>query len=148
VRLVYKIQNTCMLFKIVTPEKIVYENEISQVSLPTTTGEITILPHHIPLVSVLQSGELRLVDKDGQHLLAIAGGFVEVRNNNEVIVLTDNAEPASEIDIDRAETVRKLAKEQMQALKNIENVDYARLQSVLDRELNRIRVGKKYRKLP
>lgn len=137
-----------MLFKIVTPEKIVYENEISQVSLPTTTGEITILPHHIPLVSVLQSGELRLVDKDGQHLLAIAGGFVEVRNNNEVIVLTDNAEPASEIDIDRAETVRKLAKEQMQALKNIENVDYARLQSVLDRELNRIRVGKKYRKLP
>ena len=147
-RLVYKIQNTCMLFKIVTPEKIVYENEISQVSLPTTTGEITILPHHIPLVSVLQSGELRLVDKDGQHLLAIAGGFVEVRNNNEVIVLTDNAEPASEIDIDRAETVRKLAKEQMQALKNIENVDYARLQSVLDRELNRIRVGKKYRKLP
>lgn len=137
-----------MKFKIVTPEKVVYEDEITQVSLPTTIGEITVLPHHVPLVSVLLAGELRIVDKEGEHLLAVAGGFVEVRSNNEVIVLTDNAERAAEIDIVRAEAARQRAEEQMQTAKNREDIDYAKLQAVLDREFNRVRIGKKYRKLP
>lgn len=131
--------------KIATPEKIVYENDILQVSIPTMDGEITVLPHHIPLVSVLKAGELRIIDKEGEHLMAVSGGFLEVRGNSELVILADNAERADIIDIDRAEEARKRAEEQMAKAKSGENVDYARLQAIIDREMNRIKVGKKYR---
>lgn len=134
-------------FKIATPEKVVYEDDIFQVSIPTTTGEITVLPRHIPLVSILQAGELRIKDKEGEHLMAISSGFLEARANNEVIILADNAERADVIDIDRAEAARKRAEEEMAKAKGREDVDYARLQAVIDREMNRVRVGKKYKKI-
>lgn len=134
-------------FKIATPEKVVYENDILQISIPTTTGEITILPNHSPLVSVIQAGELRIRDNNGEQIIAVAGGFLEVRANNEVIILADNAERAEQIDIDRAEEARKRALEQMAAAKGREDIDYARLQAIIDREMNRVKVGKKYKKI-
>ena len=137
-----------MKLKIVTPEKTIYENEIKQISAPTTTGEITILPHHIPLVSVLNAGELKIVDDSGEQIIAVAGGFVEIRANNEIIILADNAERAEEIDLERAEKARKRATEQMQQTKATEDIDFAKLQAIIDREINRIKVAKKYRKLP
>ena len=48
-----------MRFQIITPERVVFSDEINQVSLPTEDGEITVLPHHIPLVTILKPGELR-----------------------------------------------------------------------------------------
>lgn len=134
-------------FKIVTPERVVYENDILQVSIPTTTGEITILPNHMPLISVVSAGELRIKDANGEQMIAVAGGAVEVKPGNEVVILADTAERVEEIDIARAEEARKRAEEQMQQLKNAEDVDYAKLQAVMERELNRIRIGKKYRKV-
>ncbi|MEK7624083.1 MAG: F0F1 ATP synthase subunit epsilon [Patescibacteria group bacterium] len=135
-------------FKIVTPERVIYENDVSQVSIPTTTGEITVLPHHIPLVSVITAGELKIKDASGEQFLAVAGGFVEVRPNNELVILADNAERAEEIDITRAEAARARAEEAMMQKHDLEDVDFARLQAVMERELNRLRIGKKYRKLP
>ncbi|KKQ28093.1 MAG: ATP synthase epsilon chain [Candidatus Magasanikbacteria bacterium GW2011_GWC2_37_14] len=134
-------------FKIATPEKVVYENEIFQVSIPTTTGEITILPNHSPLVSILQAGELRFKDNEGEHLMAVSGGFLEIRANNELIILADNAERAEHIDIDRAEEARNRAEEQMKAVKTGEDIDYAKLQAIIEREVNRMRVGKKYKNI-
>jgi len=135
-------------FKIVTPEKTVYENEITQVSVPTMTGEITILQNHIPLVPILKSGEMKIKDQSGEHFIAVSGGFLEVRGNNEIVILADDAERAEEIDITRAEEARKRAEEQMAQSKTAEDVDFAKLQAIIDREMNKIRVGKKYRKLP
>ncbi|HAT03971.1 MAG TPA: ATP synthase F1 subunit epsilon [Candidatus Magasanikbacteria bacterium] len=131
--------------KIATPEKVVYENDIFQVSIPTTTGEITVLPHHIPLVSVLVAGELKIKDSHGDHVIAIAGGFLEIRGNNEIILLADNAERAEDIDIDRAEQARQRAQKEMEEAKNRQDIDFAKLQAVIDREMNRVRVGKKYK---
>ena len=133
-------------FKIVTPEKTVYENEILQVSIPTTSGEITVLQNHIPLVSVLASGELKIKDKDGEYHIAVSGGFIEVRGNSEVIILADSAERAEEIDVEKAEEARKRAEEQMKNIKNVQDVDFAKLQALIDREVNKMRVAKKYRK--
>ena len=135
-------------FKIVTPEKVIYENEISQVSVPTMSGEITILPNHIPLVSVLKAGELRIKDKDGEHNMAVSGGFLEVRGNNEIVILADHAERVADIDIAKAEEAKQRAEEQMKNIKNVQDVDYARLQAAIDRETNKLRVAKKYRNLP
>lgn len=137
-----------MKFKIVTPEKVIYENEILQVSIPTTSGEITVLPHHIPLVSVLAAGELKIKDKDGEHNMAVSGGFLEVRGNNEIVILADHAERVVDIDIQKAEEARKRAEEQMKNIKNVQDVDYARLQAAIDRETNKLKVAKKYRNLP
>jgi len=136
-------------FKIVTPEKVIYENDqIEQVTAPTTTGEITILPNHTPLVTILNPGEL-VFKQDGQtHNFAVAGGFLEVKENNELIILADNAEHVDQIDIDRAQQAREKAVAQMSEIKNREDVDYARMQAIIDRESNRIRLGNKYRKLP
>lgn len=134
-------------FKIATPEKVIYENDIFKVSIPTTTGEITILPHHIPLVSIVQAGELKIKDEMGDQVIAISSGFLEVRANNEVIILADNAERAEVIDIERAEAAKKRAEEEMTKARGQENVDYAKLQAVIDREMNRVRIGKKYKKI-
>lgn len=134
-------------FKIATPEKIVYENNILQVSVPTTSGEITILPNHVPLVSILQAGGLKIKDKDGEHVVAVSGGFLEIKPDDEVVILADNAERAEEIDVYRAEQARQRAIEQMERAKAEEDVDYAKLQSVLEREMNRVRVGKKYKNI-
>ena len=142
-----KPMNNTIHFKIATPEKVVYEKDILQVSIPTTTGEITVLPHHSPLVSILQAGELKIKDQNGEQVIAVAGGFLEVRANNEIVILADNAERVEQIDIDRAQEAKTRAEEQMAIVKGKENVDYARLQAVIDREMNRIRVGKKYKKI-
>lgn len=135
-------------FKIVTPEKVIYENEISQVSIPTMNGEITVLPNHIPLISVLKAGELKIKDKDGEHSMAVSGGFLEVRGQNEIVILADNAERVADIDISKAEEAKQRAEEQMKNIKNVQDVDYARLQAVIDREANKMRVANKYRSLP
>jgi F-type H+-transporting ATPase subunit epsilon len=134
--------------KIVTPEKVVYENEVFQASIPTMSGEITVLPNHIPLVSVMKAGELRIKDKTGEVHLAVSGGFVEVRGNNEIILLSDHAERVEEIDLQRAEEARQRAEEEIKAARNVEDVDFAKLQALIDRNMNRIRIARKYRSFP
>jgi F-type H+-transporting ATPase subunit epsilon len=91
---------------------------------------------------------MKIKDAMGEQILAVAGGFVEVRPNNEVVILADNAERAEEIDLDRAEAAHKRAEEAMKQAQESSDVDFARLQAIMERELNRLRVGKKYRKLP
>lgn len=135
--------------KIVTPEKVIYQNDqIDQVSIPTSTGEITVLPNHIPLVSILQSGEMVFKENGQDNYFALSGGFLEIKDNNEVIILADNVERAHEINLEKAEAAKAKAEQQMKEIKNREDVDFARLQAVIDREANRLRVGNKYRKLP
>lgn len=137
-----------MLLKIVTPDGITYEDTIEQVSVPTQNGEITVLPRHIPLVSVLKAGELRVVKAGEEIVLAVSTGVLEVRPNSEIYILADTAERAEYIDIERAESARKRAEELMAQRVSLEDVEFARLQAKMEKELARLRVGKKYRKLP
>src|SRR3989344_665267 len=129
-------------FKIVTPERVVYQETVDQVSLPTKEGEITILPHHVALVTVLKAGEVIVKKGVAQTSLAIFGGFVHVKNN-EVVVLTENAERAEEIDEARAEAARARAQQLMAEAKSRDDVDYSRLVSKLERELTRLKVARK-----
>jgi len=133
-------KNDLMKFKIVTPERIVFEDEIEQVTLPTMEGEITVLPHHIPLIAVLKPGTM-IAKKNGQdNELAVSGGLIEVRENNTVTVLADTAERAEEIDLERAEAARLEAEK---SLKEKVVADPNTLM-VLERELARIKVAKKH----
>jgi len=131
-------------FKIVTPERIVYEADIDQVTLPTAMGEITILPNHIPLVSLLSAGEL-LIKKDKEEIpMAVAGGFVQV-GKNQVVVLADSADRIEEIDIKRAEEAKKRAEELLKT-KKMDATEYAALAANLERELAKLKVARKHRK--
>jgi F-type H+-transporting ATPase subunit epsilon len=133
-------------FKIATPEKVVYENEIDQITLPTTTGEITILPNHLPLVSTLRAGEV-LIKKDKQEIpLAISGGFLEFADN-QLTILADTAERIEEIDEARAEQGRVKAKESMEKRQDQEAVDFTALSAKMEKELARLKVVRKYRHL-
>lgn len=130
-------------FKITTPEKIVYEGEIDQITLPTLEGEITILPNHVSLVSVLKAGELSFKESGKLIALAISGGFLEFKNNN-LIVLADTAERVEEIDLVRAEEARQRA-EALKTEKRLDEQEYATLAAKIEKELARIKVARKHR---
>lgn len=130
-------------FEITTPEGVVYKESIDQITIPTTSGEITILPHHIPLVAALKAGEMIIKQGNQETALACSGGFLEVLPKNRVVVLADNAERAEHINLERAEAARARAVELLQQ-KHVEDVDYVSLQAKLERELARIRVARKH----
>jgi len=133
-------------FKIATPERIVYEGEIEQLTCPTTTGEITILPDHIPLVSNIQSGELRAAEKGREHRFFVSGGCVEVLPDNEVVVLADASERDQEIDLERAEEA-KVRAEKLMKEETLDHEQFAETQASLERALARLKIGgrKRYR---
>jgi len=98
--------------EIVTAERVVYQDDVDMVIAPAWNGTVGILPHHAPLLTTLQIGEL-LVRKGGaEQALVIAGGFLEV-NANRVTILADFAEHAEEIDVQRAEEARRRAQESL-----------------------------------
>ena len=107
-----------LLCEIVTPEKIVYTNEVEMVIAPTLDGEVGILPLHAPLVTVLRPGELRVRYNDGKDVewFAVAGGYLQV-HQDKVIVLADAAEHASRVDVDRARQAKELAEQRMAEMK-------------------------------
>lgn len=131
-------------FEITTPEKTVYKEDIDQVTVPTSTGEITILPNHIPLVSQLVPGEL--VVKAGEMVthMAVSGGFIEIRKNNEVVVLADSAEKAEEIDIKQAEEARERARELMNGKRRDEE-SFTEAVAELEKSMARLKVAKRTR---
>ena len=131
-------------FKIVTPERLLIEEEIDQVTLPTSEGQITVMKDHLPLVSTLAPGELVMKTGSKETPLAVSGGFIEVRDNT-VTVLADTAERIEELDLARAEEARKKA-ETLLKTRTIEHDDYALMQARLEKELARLRVGRKHKR--
>ena len=130
---------------IVTAEKLVFSKDVEVIVAPGIEGQLGILPHHAPLMTMLQPGEL-LVRKEGEELrLAISGGFLEVRPDR-VIILADTAERAEEIDIRRAEEAMRRAQEQLS--ERIPEVDMAQAEAALRRSLARLKVAEKRRRKP
>ena len=131
-------------FKIVTPERIVFESEADQATLPVSNGEVTIMPNHRSYIASLKPGEIRLKTGDDETLLVTSGGFIEF-NNNALIILADTAERASEIDIKRAEeTARKRAEELKKEKVTMNELEYAKVAASIEKELVRVRVAKKH----
>lgn len=99
---------------IVTQEKELLNQEVDSVTAMTTTGEVTILPSHIPLMTKLSDGELTYKINGAPHIFAVTGGFMNVEPGNKVIVLADSAVRSEDINEARAEEARKKANESMQ----------------------------------
>ena len=110
---------------------------------PGIEGQLGILPHHAPLMTTLEMGELRAKKNKEEFSLAISGGFLEVRPDR-VIVLADAAERAEEIDLARAEAAKRRAEERL--LHPTPNLDLARAEAALRRALTRLRVAERRRR--
>lgn len=135
--------------KIVTPERLVLEEMVDQVSLPTTLGEITVLPDHIPLITGLASGDV-VAFLNGEHIpMAVVGGFVEVKKNEknitEVAVLADFAEHVGELSEEKIEKAKTRAEELKKLMENKDHVDFEHFEVELERSLTRVKIADKWR---
>ena len=132
--------------KIATQERLVEERDIIKITIPTTSGVITILPDHVPLISTLNPGILEVAMEGGkQEELVVSGGFLEF-HDNELTVLADTAERADELDLERAEEARKRASEAKQAKRKLhDESQFAAIISQLEKQNARVKLAKKYR---
>jgi F-type H+-transporting ATPase subunit epsilon len=141
--------NKKLKLKIVTPERLVLEEEVEQVTLPTTEGEITILPDHIPLVTELSAGDV-VAKIAGENVpMAVAGGFVEVKKGEsdmtEVAVLADFAEHVYEMSQEKIEAAKARAAELQKQMENKDVVDFEHFAAELERSLTRVKIADKWR---
>jgi F-type H+-transporting ATPase subunit epsilon len=127
--------------EIVTPEKLAYSDDVDAVILPGSEGELGILPHHAPLLSMLGAGELRVRKGGLEESFAIVGGFVQVRPD-KVVVMAETADLAAEIDLERAEEARREAERALE-MGFVEPADLAQARAALQAALVRIRVAER-----
>ena len=127
--------------QIITPGRVVFQDEASSVSAPGTQGGFQILYNHAPFISTIEVGEIKVRNKNGNDLVyATGGGFVEVKENN-VVVLAESAELAGEIDVPRAKAANARAMQRLQSKDPGIDIERARLSMM--RSLNRLRVTSK-----
>ena len=144
-------------FELTTPERTVVREKVRQVTIPTTEGEITVMPDHLALVAPIQAGELLVVHEDGTRTsLAVSGGFVTIHppvkdagashgaGGTRLAILADSAERADELDLKAIEEAKARAEELLK-----EKIDdeerYADAAAGLARELARLKVVRKHR---
>ena len=125
--------------EVITPERVVYTDDVDMVIAPATDGYVGILPHHAPLLTTLGPGEFRVKKGGVEQVLAVFGGFMDVRGDR-VVVLTDAAEHADEIDAKAAQDARERA-QQVLAAGTASAADEQRARAELQRSLVRLRVS-------
>lgn len=130
-------------YTIVTPERIVQEGEADSMSVMTAMGEITVLPHHVPLLALMKAGEMRIKHQGKEELLATSTGMFEVRQDGSVVVLADTAEQSEELELAAIEAAKKRAEDALKEIRNRNDVEYADAAAHLERELARYRVALK-----
>jgi F-type H+-transporting ATPase subunit epsilon len=124
-------------FEVVSPERVVLKTNARQVSIPTSEGEITILPFHVPLVSLLKPGVIEVVLENGERdIMAVSGGLVEVLAD-KVVILADSAERAEELNEAAIEAARTRAEGLKEQAQHQDDVEFARLSALIERETAR-----------
>lgn len=119
-----------LTLEIVTPEARVYSDTVESVVIPTVEGEVGILPGHIPLLTQVNEGELR-VSKDGQTvMLAVAGGFAQIEGDR-VSVLAEHAVREDLIDADAVEKAIQRAQEALKQAPTMEPAEVERLEGIV-----------------
>jgi F-type H+-transporting ATPase subunit epsilon len=131
-----------LLLEIVTPERLAYSDTVDAVNLPGIEGELGVLPHHAPLVSMLGVGELRIRKGGAEESFAIVGGFLQVRPDR-VVVMAETADLASDIDLEKAQEARREAERTLEGAASTDAVDLASARAQLQQALLRIRVAER-----
>ncbi len=123
----------------VTPQKIIYSDQVLGVSAPGVMGSFQVLYNHAPLLAAIAVGEVKVRDKEGKELFfAASGGFVEVRAN-KLVMLAETLESATKIDVERAKRAKEWADQRLADKKA--DIDIRRVSVALMRAVNRLRVA-------
>jgi F-type H+-transporting ATPase subunit epsilon len=130
--------------EVITPERKVYEDDVDMVIAPGSEGYLGILPHHAPLLTALGPGEFRVKKGAAEEVLAVFGGFMDVRGDR-VVVLTEAAEHIEDIDVERAQQARERAQAAIQAGPP-SAAEEAAARASLQRALVRLRVSERRRR--
>ena len=131
--------------EIVTPEKIVFSEDIESLVIPAERGYLGVLAGHAPLLATLQPGEITIKGSPrGELHYATSGGFMEV-TPGKAVLLTESAEEVSQIDLARAEESKKRAQERLAPGAGKE-VDKTRAKAALERAINRLKIAQKHKK--
>ena len=130
--------------EIVTPERLAYSDDVDMVLVPGIEGELGILPHHTPMVSLLGLGELKIRKEGHEESFAIVGGFLQVRPD-KVVVMAETASMASEIDMERAQEARKEAQRALESGFH-EGADLSTARAAMQQALLHIRVAERHRR--
>lgn len=123
---------------IVTPERIVYSEDVSMVIARATDGDVGILPGHAPLVAGLDVWPLRVLNDEGERQISVCGGFIEVKPD-KVTILAACAELPGEIDVKRAAAAKERAEGRLKDAQP--DIDVQRAEAALRRALVRLRVA-------
>lgn len=129
-----------LLLEIVTPERRVYAQEVDMIVVKGSEGELGILPNHIPLVTPLSIAPVRTKNGNNEEMIAVNGGFMEVRKD-KVVILAESAELPGEIDIERAEAAKGRAEQRIAAKQD--EIDFRRAEIALQKAMNRLKVARK-----
>ena len=131
--------------EIVSQDRTVFQGDVDIVLLPGVAGEMGILPHHAPTLTILRYGVIKIRRQGKEELFAVAGGMAEVQPD-VVTILADAAENIQEIDITRAQAAKKRAEHALAGLKPEEDHDaYLRMEAALRRSNLRLDVVRRYR---
>lgn len=128
--------------KIVTPEKLLIDEEVSQVNAPTEEGEIGILPNHVNLMAKLKPGELVIKKGGKEERLAIGDGFLQMTDNT-LTVMTDLATYAQDIDEKAVEEAKKRAEQALE--QKLSDEEYAETLANLEKSLAQLRIKRRHK---
>lgn len=129
-----------LFLEVITPEGELVSQEVDMVIVPGTEGEFGVLPGHIDFLSGIVPGGLRFYHGGAREYMAVSSGFAEI-SNNRVSIVTDAAEKAGDIDLERARRARDRARERME--KEKDPADFLRAEVALKRAISRIKVAEK-----
>lgn len=127
---------------IVTPEKSIFDDEVDMVTVPSSEGEIGILPNHVNLMAKLSPGELRIKQAGKQIVMATGAGFLQVANNN-LSIMTDLAEREEDIDLKAVEEAKKRAEQALE--QKLSDEEYATTLAIIDKSLAQLKVKRRHR---
>ncbi len=128
--------------QIITQEKVAYEGDAEALTLPTTQGEISVLPGHTALIAIAREGEMVITHKGERTHLAVIGGILRVTHDN-VVLLTDSAERFDELDEQKADEAREKAQKMMQ--EKLTEREMAEAASMLQKNLLHLKLIRKKR---
>ncbi len=133
-----------LLLEVVTPTKVELSEAVDYVVAPTIQGMVGIMPRHIRLMTILDTGVLRYKKEGKNYYMAVSEGYMEV-TPNKVIILAEAAELPEHIDVEQALAEKRQAEEELYR-PMVEKISFARTQINLQRALTKLQVAKKYHK--
>ncbi len=134
-----------MHLEIITPEKVMFTDEVDEFLLQTPKGQLAILPHHVNLMTEVLPGELIIKMKGKQQSLGATGGFLQI-TDGKCVILSDYAVRVEEIEVEKALAAQKKAEEIIKKKEDgVSERDYALAQADMRRAIMELEIGNKYR---